>query len=75
MSQPVSMIKATVIDPGAKSFLTDVLSHACPWGSGEPDADGFLTYRVEVHCVEFFVRAKNTAPLGWVVADWSKRDC
>lgn len=68
------MINATVIDPGTKSFVTDLFAHACPRGDGEPDADGFREYTVEVHCVTFVVRAKNTAPLGWVVADWTKQD-
>lgn len=68
------MIPATVIDPGAKSFLTALLSHACP-SDAEPDAEGFRNYWIETHCVGFRVRAKNTDPLGWVVASFTAEDC
>lgn len=50
-------------------LMAMMLRSACPYGDGEPDADGFRTYRIETHCTAFMITARNTAS-GWQIKGW-----
>lgn len=40
-------------------LMVILLDNAC--GSSSPDAEGFVTYIIDVHCMDFYISARKIA--------------